>query len=79
MFLCAFENSILPALKPLTVKEKIDSGQEGQDENDFLKKNNLSVTGYSAQSRPPIPQQTGPPKLNFLLKESLCYFSLIQI
>ncbi|NTW32140.1 MAG: hypothetical protein HGB12_05885 [Bacteroidetes bacterium] len=31
----------------------------------------LEKGGYSAQSRPPIPQQTGPPKLNVLLSQKL--------
>lgn len=36
-------------------------------------------TGYSAQSRPPIPQQTGPLKLDAQSKTFHCCFSLIQI
>jgi len=36
-------------------------------------------SGYSAQSSPPIPQQTGPPKWNPLLKTFYTWFSVKQI
>jgi len=73
----------------LYVYDQFGSFQKGSDRiqsniqaqinkiKDSADKVSLRQCGDSAQSRPPIPQQTGPPKPNFLLKDFLCYFSLI--